>query len=181
MPGYSSTPIAHQRPSADSGKPFAIGGVKLFGDDGFNFRDVLDLVNPLQHIPVVGNLYRKLTGDLAAPAIRVAGGALFGGPLGAAFAAANVALGRLLKPGAEAADLPGADTALAAQEAPPATESRGGWMVAQQRAYPVGRAADAALDRVAAEATASAVNRTYSLDGIEAERRHLLGSFHQQA
>ena len=180
MPGYSPTPIAHQRPSTETGKPFAIGGMKLFGDDGFNFRDVLDLINPLQHIPVVGNLYRKLTGDVAAPAIRVAGGALFGGPLGAAFAAANVALGRMLKPAMDSG-VAAADTALAAQDVPPATESRGGWMIAQQRAYPVGKAADAALARVAAEATAAAVDKTYSLEGIEAERRHLFGGFHQQA
>lgn len=62
----------------------------LFGDDGFSFKDVLDLVNPLQHIPVVGNLYRKLTGEVIAPAIRLAGGALFGGPLGAALSAVGL-------------------------------------------------------------------------------------------
>ena len=38
--------------------------------------------------------YRKLTGDSIDPAIRVAGGALFGGPIGAAVAAVSVAINR---------------------------------------------------------------------------------------
>ena len=28
---------------------------KFFGSDGFNFKDVLDLINPLHHIPIVGS------------------------------------------------------------------------------------------------------------------------------
>lgn len=50
-----------------------------FGEDGLTFGDVLDLINPLQHIPLLGGLYRKLAGDAIDPAIRIAGGALFGG------------------------------------------------------------------------------------------------------
>ncbi|MBT5013959.1 MAG: hypothetical protein HON02_05865, partial [Rhodospirillaceae bacterium] len=34
-----------------------------FGADGFTFLDFLDIINPLQHIPVVGSLYRDMTGD----------------------------------------------------------------------------------------------------------------------
>ena len=61
----------------------------LFGADGFNFLDLLDVINPLQHIPFVSTLYRALTGDTIAPAARVAGGALFGGPIGAAVSLVN--------------------------------------------------------------------------------------------
>lgn len=61
----------------------------LFGADGFNFLDLLDVINPLQHIPFVSTLYRALTGDTIAPASRVAGGALFGGPIGAAVSLVN--------------------------------------------------------------------------------------------
>ena len=51
-------------------------------DDGFGFDDFLDIINPLQHIPLVGTLYRSITGDeIDAPA-RLAGGALFGGLFG---------------------------------------------------------------------------------------------------
>ena len=64
----------------------------LFGEDGLNFRDIIDLINPLQHIPIVGRIYRAITNDDIAPGIRVAGGSLFGGPMGAAFAAAGLAI-----------------------------------------------------------------------------------------
>lgn len=50
----------------------------------FGFADLLDMVNPLQHIPVVGTLYRELTGDTIRPIGQIVGGAVFGGPLGAA-------------------------------------------------------------------------------------------------
>ena len=56
----------------------------LFGEDGFTFGDIIDIINPLQHIPIISSIYRKITGDTIAPAMRVAGGALFGGPIGAA-------------------------------------------------------------------------------------------------
>jgi hypothetical protein len=62
-----------------------------FGDDGFGFDDFIDIINPLQHIPVVGTIYRAITGDKMAPAAEIAGGALFGGPLGALLSVADVA------------------------------------------------------------------------------------------
>jgi hypothetical protein len=55
---------------------------RLFGEDGFSFKTVLDTLNPLQHIPVVSTIYRELTGDIPSPASQVAGGALFGGVIG---------------------------------------------------------------------------------------------------
>ncbi|MBI3304400.1 MAG: hypothetical protein HYZ72_20235 [Deltaproteobacteria bacterium] len=64
----------------------------LWGDDGFTFGDLLDVVNPLQHIPVVATLYRAFSGDTIAAAPRLLGGALFGGGIGLAVAAANTLL-----------------------------------------------------------------------------------------
>lgn len=61
-------------------------------ESGFSFSDLLDTVNPLHHIPVVGTLYRAFTGDEIGPVARVAGGTLYGGPVGAAVALANVAV-----------------------------------------------------------------------------------------
>lgn len=61
----------------------------LFGEDGFTFSDLLDVINPLQHIPVISSIYRALTGDTIDAAPRVLGGALFGGPIGAASAFVN--------------------------------------------------------------------------------------------
>ena len=46
------------------------------------FGDFLDIVNPLQHIPLVSDIYRSLTGDKISDSARVAGDALYGGPLG---------------------------------------------------------------------------------------------------
>lgn len=56
------------------------------------FGDFIDVINPLQHIPVVGMVYRKLTGDTISPQAQFMGGALFGGPIGAAIALADVAV-----------------------------------------------------------------------------------------
>jgi hypothetical protein len=61
----------------------------LFGKDGFSFRDALDIINPLHHLPVVGTLYRALTGDELAPGSRILGGTLFGGIGGFVTALAN--------------------------------------------------------------------------------------------
>lgn len=51
-------------------------------DDEPSFWDVLDVINPLQHIPVISNLYREMTGDQIGVGARLVGGTLFGGPLG---------------------------------------------------------------------------------------------------
>ena len=64
----------------------------LWGDDGFSFADILDIVNPLQHLPIVSTVYRALTGDEIASAPRVLGDGLFGGPIGAAVGVANAVL-----------------------------------------------------------------------------------------
>ncbi len=61
----------------------------FFGSDGLTFGDILDIVNPLQHIPIISTLYRAITGDEISPAARLAGGTLYGGPIGFAVATAN--------------------------------------------------------------------------------------------
>ena len=48
----------------------------------FSFADFLDVINPLQHIPLVSTIYRKLTGDEISPHARIIGATLYGGPLG---------------------------------------------------------------------------------------------------
>lgn len=56
----------------------------------FGFADLIDMVNPLQHIPVVNHFYREMTGDEIRPISQIIGGGVFGGPLGAASGLANV-------------------------------------------------------------------------------------------
>lgn len=58
--------------------------------NSFGFGDLLDIVNPLHHIPLVSHLYEGLTGDEIKPSGRIIGGALFGGFAGAAAGIANV-------------------------------------------------------------------------------------------
>lgn len=50
-----------------------------FGPDGdFGFDDFIDLINPLQHIPIVSTIYRELTGDQIAGAPQLLGSIIFG-------------------------------------------------------------------------------------------------------
>jgi len=50
--------------------------------DSPSFKDLVDIINPLQHIPVVSAIYREVTGDQPGAAARLIGGALYGGPIG---------------------------------------------------------------------------------------------------
>lgn len=49
-----------------------------------SFGDFLDVINPLQHIPVVGSIYRAITGDTVSAPAQAVGDFLFGGPAGLA-------------------------------------------------------------------------------------------------
>ena len=58
-------------------------------DQSYQFGDVVDVVNPLHHLPIVGMVYRELTGDNLHPMSQVIGGALYGGPIGAVAGTVN--------------------------------------------------------------------------------------------
>lgn len=55
------------------------------------FEDLLDIVNPLQHLPVVGTLYRAITGDKMDTVPKIAGDTLYGGLWGAIGSLADTA------------------------------------------------------------------------------------------
>ncbi len=75
--------------TADAGKPAA-------SDSGESFwKDVLDVVNPLQHLPVVGTVYRAVTGDKIGDVEKVAGDTLYGGPIGLVSSLANIAFEKI--------------------------------------------------------------------------------------
>jgi len=59
-------------------------------DEGF-FHHLLDVVNPLQHLPVVGTIYRAITGEHIGAVERIAGDTLYGGLWGAVSSVADVA------------------------------------------------------------------------------------------
>jgi len=46
------------------------------------FLDIVDAINPLQHIPLISSLYRNISGDSISDVPKFVGGALYGGPLG---------------------------------------------------------------------------------------------------
>ncbi len=60
--------------------------------DTASFKDLLAIINPLQHIPVVGTIYRAVTGDEIAAMPSIIGGAIFGGPVGLVLSLADNAI-----------------------------------------------------------------------------------------
>ncbi len=63
---------------------------EIVNDDFFSsFADLLDVINPLHHIPLVSTAYQEFTGDTITTGARIAGGALFGGPIGLFASIAN--------------------------------------------------------------------------------------------
>lgn len=61
-----------QKKTADSQRS------SLWQNGDFSFADLLDIINPLQHIPIVATIYRHMSGDTLGMAPRVIGGALWG-------------------------------------------------------------------------------------------------------
>jgi hypothetical protein len=55
------------------------------------FHDLLDIVNPLQHVPVVSTIYRAITGEHIGTFEKIAGDTLYGGIWGAASSVADTA------------------------------------------------------------------------------------------
>ncbi|WP_049974236.1 hypothetical protein [Azospirillum sp. B4] len=73
LPGQAATAAAAQ-------------GAKPPTDNHMSFWDVVDIINPLQHIPVISTIYREITGDTIKAPAKILGGLLYGGPIGMALA-----------------------------------------------------------------------------------------------
>ncbi|MDH3231888.1 MAG: hypothetical protein OEQ29_00050 [Alphaproteobacteria bacterium] len=88
--------------SATGGTPAAVtapakssSGLKLWDGGSFDFHDILDVINPLHHLPIVNSIYRAETGDEIGAVPRILGSMLYGGGLvgalvGAASAVVNI-------------------------------------------------------------------------------------------
>jgi len=61
------------------------------GDLDFSFDDLIDIVNPLQHLPVVGTIYRAITHDTIKTPEKIAGDTLYGGLWGFVSSVADTA------------------------------------------------------------------------------------------
>jgi hypothetical protein len=57
----------------------------------FSFHDLLEIINPLQHLPIIGTLYRAITGEHIGKFEKVAGDTLYGGLWGAISSVADLA------------------------------------------------------------------------------------------
>ena len=70
-PALIATGTAPRKSPSD--RPFT-----LWEKQGFGFGDIVDIINPLQHLPIVATIYRNMTGDKIGFAPRVIGGAIWG-------------------------------------------------------------------------------------------------------
>lgn len=92
MPPYGTLRPPPAKP-ADAGdtKASDIANVKGAPKEEDFFDHLWDVVNPLQHLPVIGTIYRAATGDRLDPVERIAGSTLYGGLWGAVSAVAGLA------------------------------------------------------------------------------------------
>lgn len=89
MPPYGTLRPQTAKP-ADVADIKATQTAEVKGEEDF-FDHLLDVINPLQHLPIIGSIYRATTGDQLGAVEKIAGDALYGGLWGAAAAVADVA------------------------------------------------------------------------------------------
>jgi hypothetical protein len=77
--------LRDQRPPVPS-SPAAAGKPAAGGGFGRLLAEIRDVLNPLQHLPVLSGLYRALSKDQISPTANLLGGLVYGGPIGAAVA-----------------------------------------------------------------------------------------------
>jgi hypothetical protein len=85
-------PTQDYRQNCNFGGAYCAQDASLWGEDGFSFKDMLDVINPLQQLPVISTLYRDATGDTISAGARMLGGLLLGGPIGLAASAVNAGI-----------------------------------------------------------------------------------------
>jgi hypothetical protein len=66
---------ASERTKAEKNSKKSFG---LWENSEMGFGDFVDIINPLQHLPIIATIYRNRTGDALGFASRVIGGALWG-------------------------------------------------------------------------------------------------------
>src|ERR1019366_780124 len=80
-------------PSAAAG---GVPGDRAQPSHTLSFHEVMSALNPLQYLPVIGTIYRAVTGDTIPEAVRRVGSliasALLGGPIGIAINLGAVAI-----------------------------------------------------------------------------------------
>lgn len=126
-------------------------------DSDFSFSDFMDTLNPLQHIPVIGTIYRELTDDTIKPVARIAGDIMYGVLIGsAAFSAVGaIVSGIVEQESGQAPDVMLADALFGSdQQTPPSDAQPAPTMLAQaDQAAPPPSASPAAAEGVKTAST----------------------------
>lgn len=86
--GVRPASLSAQSVTPDLSSPASAADTKPH--EGF-FHHLWDVINPLQHIPVIGTVYRAITGEHLDPVEKIAGDTLYGGVWGAITSVADVA------------------------------------------------------------------------------------------
>jgi hypothetical protein len=86
----SPSPVAPQVASTGT-ESVTVSADKSGPQDESFFHHILDVINPLQHLPVVGTIYRAITGEHIGNIEKIAGDTLYGGLWGAVASVADVA------------------------------------------------------------------------------------------
>jgi hypothetical protein len=96
---YWAAHLNSLKPRTDSAATASTGtGTPLIttGADGKSFFDnLLDIVNPLEHLPVVSTIYHAITGNKSGDLEKVAGDTLYGGVIGLASSVADLAFEKI--------------------------------------------------------------------------------------
>ena len=87
-----STPASGNAPAAGGAPAKKPDGLRLWDGGSFDFHDILDVINPLQHLPVINAIYRGETGDEIGAVPRMLGSMLYGGGLVGALIGAATSL-----------------------------------------------------------------------------------------
>ena len=82
MSDTTAAAVAVPPPPNPTPAPTTAKGPTLWAHGSFSFKDFLDIINPLQHLPVIGSVYRYLTGDEPSGGARIVGDTIYGGPIG---------------------------------------------------------------------------------------------------
>lgn len=145
------------------------------------FHSVLSALNPLQYLPVVGTIYRAVTGDEVAEPVRRVGSAvgsfLMGGPIGLALNIAGVGAEKVLGFDFDKAAqglLSSAASMLGVGGSDASAPTRLAWTPAQLSAYGVSTEADGTLTR--GDLSGADVLNTLEMSRIERTKLAAAGS-----
>jgi len=96
MDSTAFTELAPTAPAGAAGDVAAVpGSAPTQEAEELSFWDVVDIVNPLQHLPIIAPIYRAITGDTISAPARILGSGVFSGPLGMAGGLVNAVVERI--------------------------------------------------------------------------------------